>query len=163
MGERIVVMKDGLIHQVATPNDLYQFPVNKFVAGFIGSPPMNFLDGKVVAEEGLFHFKTDEFKVPLVPEISERIKPYQDREICLGVRPEHVLIGDGGHISARIEIVEPLGNETLLHLRMGENLLLCRRFVTGEIRKVDQEVKISFEQDQLRFFDPQTEKSILGY
>jgi multiple sugar transport system ATP-binding protein len=163
MGERIVVMKDGFTHQVAAPNDLYQFPANKFVAGFIGSPPMNFLEGKVVAEGGLFYFKTDDFKVPLAPEISGRIKLYQDKEVCLGIRPEHIMIADGGGIPSRVEVVESLGNETLLHLRMGEHLILCRRFVTGEVRKVNEEVKISFEQNQMRFFDPQTEKSILNY
>ena len=115
-----------------------------------------------MAEDGVFHFHTEDFKVSLAPEISGRIKPYQDQEICFGIRPEHVSIGDGGGVSCRVEVVESLGNETLLHLRMGEQLILCRRFVTGEVRKVDEEVKISFEQSQMRFFDPQTEKSILN-
>ncbi|MBA2123943.1 glycerol-3-phosphate ABC transporter ATP-binding protein [bacterium Unc6] len=161
MGERIVVMKDGLVHQIAAPLDLYEFPVNKFVAGFIGSPPMNFFEGKIVKEEVRFFFKTEVFKILLAPEITEKVSPYREKKIYLGIRPEHISIGENGQISVQVEVVEPLGNETLLHLRCGENLLLCRRFVSGEIRKIQEEIKISFDPKQIQLFDLDTENSIL--
>ncbi len=161
MGERIVVMKDGLVHQIAAPLDLYEFPVNKFVAGFIGSPPMNFFEGKIVKEEVRFFFKTEVFKILLASEITEKVSPYREKKVCLGIRPEHISIDEQSQISVQVEVVEPLGNETLLHLRCGENLLLCRRFVSGEIRKIQEEIKISFDPKQIQLFDLDTENSIL--
>ena len=90
MGNRIVVMKDGIVHQVADPISLYDKPVNKFVAGFIGSPPMNFLNGKVIKDDGKLYFDEGTFKVKIVDDMMGRIGPYQGKEVVFGIRPEDI-------------------------------------------------------------------------
>ncbi|MDR3284575.1 MAG: sn-glycerol-3-phosphate ABC transporter ATP-binding protein UgpC, partial [Treponema sp.] len=118
MGDKIVVMKDGRIQQIGAPLYLYNHPVNKFVAGFIGSPPMNFLtvtikekDGKIVADEG-------SFEVTPLPEQAAKLKPYVGKEVFFGVRPEDMLYSKApsalNNIPVKVTIIEPLGAETHL-------------------------------------------------
>jgi multiple sugar transport system ATP-binding protein len=161
MGERIVVMKDGLIHQVASPTDLYRFPADKFVAEFIGSPSMNFLPGMIVAENGEVFFDNGDFQVEILPDFREKATAYAGQKVIFGIRPEHVMINENNGIAASIEIVEPMGSETLLHLRIGQNLVLCRSF-SGEIHKVGEEIKVFFEGTKIRFFDGETNKAMLS-
>ncbi len=132
MGDRIVVMKDGLIQQVATPTELYDNPANMFVAGFIGTPPMNFFAVTVQAENGTPVLKEDTFAIPVPPEWRERVAPYVGKPVTFGMRPEHVgsptaeAMPGLPRIKATVEVIEPMGSETYLYLNTGRNSFIAR-------------------------------------
>jgi multiple sugar transport system ATP-binding protein len=118
MGQRIVVMHQGRVQQVDTPLNLYEHPANRFVAGFIGSPAMNFLDGRLVRDGGLHLALKDGAALPL-PAGWEPPAAALGRDVVLGVRPEHLdLVADGG-LAVPVQVIEPLGNETLLYTEIG--------------------------------------------
>ena len=123
LGNRIVVMKDGVVHQVADPISLYDKPVNKFVAGFIGSPPMNFLNGRIVKTDGKFHFDEGTFKIRVVDDMVPKISGYEGKEIVFGIRPEDIYdklfvqeAAPENTVTARVDVVEPMGSEVYLHM-----------------------------------------------
>jgi len=120
MGTRIAVMSDGLLQQVGTPQQLYDKPINRFVAGFIGSPSMNFVD---VTSDGTTLTAEGDMKVPLPPKFREAVGATQGRKLVAGFRPEHIDIGAGttnaAQFRATADVVEYLGNEELLHLNVG--------------------------------------------
>ncbi len=154
MGDRIVVMRDGVIQQIATPLDLYHRPINRFVAGFIGSPPMNFLSGRVVREEGL-RFDAPGAGLPLEG-LEERLGRHEGREVELGFRPESLRLAEEGEgFQARVEVVEPMGSETYLHLRVGDVPISAR--VAPEVRvHYGDRVHLYPDRDRLHFFDRDT-------
>ena len=171
MGDRICVMKDGNIMQVAEPLELYNHPANMFVAGFMGSPPMNFFKGRITrSSQGLVfvedNSKTTPFQIQLSGQLVEKARPYVDRAIVFGVRPEDaqdsstLASPDDGHtLEVMVEISEPMGPETYLHLHTGAHAFTARvkasnRFV------ISQKVKITFEMDRVRLFDSDTEKAL---
>lgn len=120
MGNRIVVMKDGVIQQVATPAEIYEKPCNEFVAGFIGTPPMNFFDATLEDNGGQLFVHLCETKLQLSQETSAKVGQFVGSEIRLGVRPEHIgsASADGAcQLTATVEVVEPMGAETLVYLR----------------------------------------------
>jgi multiple sugar transport system ATP-binding protein len=118
MGSRIAVMKDGYLQQVGTPIDVYDRPMNIFVAQFIGTPPMNFLDGRLVRDGGLKLALKDGAALPL-PAGWEPPAAALGRDVVLGVRPEHLDLVAGGGFAAPVQVIEPLGNETLLYTEIG--------------------------------------------
>lgn len=119
MGDRIVIMKDGFIQQIDSPLNLYNNPVNKFVAGFIGSPAMNFIEGKLTKEEKIwFMDKTDNIKLEISEIFYEKIIPYLDKNIYLGIRPEDITLADDGQFVFESEVVEPMGNEVFLYFNV---------------------------------------------
>ncbi|BCT94031.1 sugar ABC transporter ATP-binding protein [Lysobacter caseinilyticus] len=124
LGQRIVVLKDGHVQQIDTPMALYERPANLFVATFLGSPAMNVLRGRVVRADGLSLDMGEGVRVPLgegaVPEA------WIDRDIAIGVRPEHLVPAPAGGVSPVVEMVEALGNETLVNLRLGAQALVAR-------------------------------------
>jgi multiple sugar transport system ATP-binding protein len=136
MGQRIVVMKDGLIQQVDTPDNLYTYPVNKFVAGFIGTPQMNFIDAMFEVEDGGTYLSFSRYKIPLGAALLKRlnITDYNKRQVVLGIRPEDLLpvaysdSQERTNIVGTIRVYEKLGNETLLYLQVEglTNELVCR-------------------------------------
>jgi multiple sugar transport system ATP-binding protein len=122
LGERIVVLKDGVIQQVGEPLALYDRPANRFVAGFLGTPPMNFLDGRLERTDGGFLFTDGHARLRLADAASGPLCGCEGRPVELGVRPEKLDVLDapetaGDAIQAQVEVVEPLGNETLVHFR----------------------------------------------
>jgi multiple sugar transport system ATP-binding protein len=130
MGDRIIVMKDGSIQQIGSPSDLYYRPQNRFVAGFIGSPTMNFLPCRVVEANSQFQIDTGDFQLPLFDQYSERVQAAGDREFILGIRPEDIREkrpqeqpSYGGSIEAHVNVTEILGKEVFLDLSTGENRL----------------------------------------
>ncbi len=165
MGDRIVVMLDGEIQQIADPFTLYEKPVNKFVAGFMGSPPMNFIEGKITKEEENLFFQSSTFRLPLPEDRKEDLLPYQNREVALGIRPENILIEEKDNsIMAVVEVVEPIGNETFVHFRLGpENTFLVRlpsiSSQTAKI-KIDEKLPLFFIPKKIHLFDKLTEKAI---
>jgi multiple sugar transport system ATP-binding protein len=120
MADKIVVMHDGVIEQMGAPLDLYDRPSNQFVAGFIGSPAMNFLDGKVVANGSLYVETSGGHKLPLknAPQGST------GREVVYGIRPEHFELGEGG-LPAEVVVVEPTGSETQIVARIGNQEIIA--------------------------------------
>ena len=166
MGDRIVVLKDGVVQQVDTPLNLYNRPANKFVAGFIGSPSMNFLEGTLVREEGLY-FDGGDFRVPVSSEHSERLLPHVGKKVTLGVRPEDIhdprlrgSLKETAEVNAEVEVVEPMGKEAFLYVRVGEHSLVVRT-ETEHIPRVGERVTLLVDLSKLHFFDGDTEKSLL--
>ena len=173
MGTRIVVMKDGFIQQVDSPQNLYDYPCNKFVAGFIGSPAMNFIDCTLVQEEGGVFARFGENKI-LIPEgrIAKLTdKSYIGREVILGIRPddihdEEVFIQNypQATVSAYVELIEKLGFETLLYLNISgkEDENTIARVNPRSTVMMNDTVKMVFDPNRIQLFDKETEISILS-
>lgn len=167
MGDRIVIMKDGYIQQIADPITLYDKPINKFVAGFIGNPPMNFVKGRIVKEEGKFHFNEGRFQVKIVDAMIKQIGPYLEKEVTLGIRPEDIydklFVSDAppeNTIKATCEVIEPMGSEAYLHLNTGKSLLIAK--VGGHDKPaINQDIDLVFDMSKVHFFDNDTESTII--
>jgi multiple sugar transport system ATP-binding protein len=170
MGERIAVMSEGVIQQIADPLTLYDAPVNLFVAGFIGSPPMNFFKGILIqkgnelvfAEEaGAGRAGSGTFIVRIDPAHAPPLSGYVEKNLILGLRPEHMAPFclspevPENTISAKIEIVEPLGSETYLHLATDSHSFIARAAAREEV-KAGQFVGVALKMNEARFFDPTT-------
>lgn len=166
MGDRIVVMKDGHIQQVDTPMNLYNHPKNMFVAGFIGSPAMNFLRAQLVEEGGQLKLVCPDFTLPPLEERREALKPYVGKEIILGIRPE-AIYDDSAFLEAHpdwafevtIDVVEPMGSENYVYFTLdGENVIA--RVDPTSTAVVLQKHKVGFDMSNARFFDPETQEVI---
>jgi multiple sugar transport system ATP-binding protein len=160
-----VIQKDGVVHQVDSPLNLYDKPVNKFVAGFIGSPAMNFMNGKLLDGKGLY-FDEGNFKVKVTASIASALKPYASKEVTFGLRPEDIYekgFSEGARekvpVQATLEVLEPMGNELFLYLTTGSNAIVARVDV-HEAPKVGQKVDLIFDMSKAHFFDAETEKAI---
>ena len=170
MGTRIVVMKDGIIQQVDTPQNLYDTPTNMFVAGFIGSPQMNFIDATLVEKgDGMYvEFGPNSLKLPDFKAKDEALKSYVGQEIVIGIRPEHIhdeerylaTIPDG-IVNASVEVTELMGNETYLYLAIAGNNAIARVSPNTSARRGD-EIKITIDVNKIHIFDKNTEKTILN-
>jgi multiple sugar transport system ATP-binding protein len=167
MGDRIVVMLDGVIQQVATPLHLYHHPVNKFVAGFIGSPPMNMLDGQIHADNGSLRFRDTSTEVDLeVPENRrETLGKYAGKKVVLGIRPEDLQESEtqsprpGGSIQAPVEVVEPMGSEINLYLDVGgQSITACIK--SDREPEVGKPHLLDVNMENVHFFDTETETTI---
>ncbi len=145
MGDRIVVMERGAVQQVDAPRVIYERPANRFVATFMGSPPMNLIDGRV--DGGVFHAPHDTLSFPLAR--------LGDRPVTIGVRPEHLRPSPNGTIRARVELVEPLGPEALLHVRFADGALTAR-VSPDAAPSIGSEVTLGIDLDQVHTFDPAT-------
>jgi multiple sugar transport system ATP-binding protein len=167
MGDRICVMRDGIIMQVADPLTLYLRPENLFVAGFIGSPPMNLLKGKVQQRDGGLQFvengEKDVLTLPLKGPLQAIASKYVDKEIVFGIRPENISIdpkdGSSTPVTMTVEISEPMGSESLVYLKSGTGYLIAR--IHGEhLFHVNDQLTIQLNLDKATLFDPQTEQVI---
>ena len=163
MGERIVVMKDGLIQQVDTPMNLYEHPGNVFVATFLGSPQMNILEGKIEKEgkKKVFHSKDGDFAVEIeaidLVQVDEDAYPI---DVLLGIRPADVKIGPSGY-ETTVELVERLGEQTLVyfHLPGRKEYVIASLGPASRILEKDK-VKVSFDVDKIHLFDKESERSL---
>ncbi|NLK50737.1 MAG: sn-glycerol-3-phosphate ABC transporter ATP-binding protein UgpC [Candidatus Cloacimonetes bacterium] len=167
MADRIVVMKDGVIHQIDTPLNIYNHPANVFVAGFIGSPAINLVTGKLVAVEGGLAFVADGIKVNLGAEMAKKLAAYKDKEIIFGIRPEDIydarfdsMAESPQSFEALCDIVEPLGNEYHLQLKVNAHNLTAR-FDPKELPKAGERLKVSADMARAHFFDPTSELSLV--
>ena len=165
MGDRITVMKDGIIHQVDTPLNLYNNPCNRFVAGFIGSPAMNFLRG-VIAQDGGLHFVSGFGKLPLSGEKAGRLGDLAGREVFLGIRPEDIHApaympqGAVGHpIETKVDVIEPMGNELFLYVDAAGNQLVARVDPRQEAR-VGEQVSLMLDMSKVHFFDALSDEKL---
>ncbi len=158
LGQRIVVMKDGVVQQVAAPLELYKHPVNAFVAGFIGSPAMNFLAGRLDRRDGL-HFVPSHDPTPLpLPESYAPPAAALDRDLLLGVRPEHVRAGEPGRpgpdaFATPVQVIESLGNETLLYFDVAGGTFVVRT-PGSAAAAVGQPVPLTLVPEHIHLFAP---------
>lgn len=166
MGDRIVVMNKAVIQQVADPLTIYEHPSNLFVAGFIGAPPMNFIEGTIAKVGDAVFFKNDSVRLRLVDEMVSRLLSYQDRSVILGIRPEDLydklFVSDAppeSVVTASVEVVEPMGAEVYLHLKIGTYSLIAR--VGPHNRpEVSQDIDLVFDMGKAHFFDAETKGAI---
>ena len=158
MADKIVVMKDGLVQQIGSPLDLYNNPSNRFVAGFIGSPPMNFMNvevkeegGKLIIDEGAFNLEVKG---------CDYLKEYVGKSVSFGIRPEDLHYSEkevpGSTITAKVAVVEPLGAEIHVYLNTDNHQFIARTGPELEL-KVDQKIFFSIDFSKATFFDPETE------
>lgn len=167
LGDRIVVMKDGVIQQIDDPIRLYESPVNKFVAGFIGSPPVNFLRGKVSPKNGSLFFADDKMRLKLPDQFKSKMQSYVGQDVLLGIRPEDVYdklfaqdASDDYTIRATVDLVEPMGSEILLYFSVGRNNFIAR-VSNQDTATAGQDLQLVFDMSKAHFFDPRTEQAIL--
>lgn len=164
MGDKIVVMKDGLVQQIGSPLYMYNNPINKFVAGFIGSPPMNFLTAKVVDEGGQILIDEGSFKIAPDPAHVALLKAYVGKEVSFGIRPEDLDVSDQnpgvGIIPAKVTVVEPLGAEIHLQATTPTQAMVARIDPHHLYRHGDT-IYFKPVMSKARYFDRETEKSIL--
>jgi multiple sugar transport system ATP-binding protein len=159
MGNRIVVMKDGEIQQVASPIELYEHPVNKFVGGFIGSPAMGFLD----AHWDSGAFVGSGFRVKLPDARRERLKLADQQPVWLGIRPEALRLADGSadaRLDGIAEVVEPLGAETVLNVAIGEGNRLVARLAGHLPLRAGEPVQLAVDAGRLHVFDRTSELNL---
>jgi multiple sugar transport system ATP-binding protein len=166
MGDRIAVMSLGILQQLDTPQNLYDVPANKFVAGFIGSPSMNFVDVQLESRDGKIYAVTPGFTMQAAAQAANSLAPYMGKTVTMGVRPEHLvevsrLQGHvpGMNIPVTVDIVEQLGNESFVYLLAGSVLLTARMAPDVPVRRGDR-IEVSVLPENLHFFDPQTELAI---
>ncbi len=161
MGDRIVVMKDGNVLQTDTPLNLYNNPSNKFVAGFIGSPSMNFVEGSI-SRKGTMTFigSNAPVSVTIPKQMKEALKKYIDKPVTIGVRPEDIRIGKAGgsHMKATVEVVEPMGNEMFVYFKTAGASIVAR--IRPDKISAGEKKDLTFELPKVHFFDSSTEKAI---
>ena len=160
MASRIVIMKDGYIQQIGSPKEVYNFPANVFVGGFIGSPAMNFLKGKYV--NGNFEIEADKTQrkivIELNDELRQNIQGYENEEVILGVRPEDIYVD--GPISekypgATTHVVELLGHELIVYGYMNGQRIILKTSAIHDIQ-VHDKINLTFDLNKVHFFDPAT-------
>lgn len=166
MGTRIVVMKDGEVQQVDAPIDLYDNPVNRFVAGFIGTPPMNFLTGTIAQNNGTLRFEEGSFGIDLPAEWKEKAAPYNGKSVTLGIRPEEIgsTLAEANEnaqlIKGHVDVTEPMGAETYVHVNTGKNKFIARVDAHREFM-VGDEATLRTTLIKSHLFDDDTEQTIV--
>lgn len=167
LGDRIVVMKDGVIQQIDTPKAVYDRPVNRFVASFIGAPPMNFMEGKIIKKEKKLYFDEGNFRIKLVEGMYDVLDPYTDKRLLMGIRSENIydklFVSEAppeNIVTMTCEVVEHLGSEVYIHLNTGKHVLIAR--VPGDANpQINLDMDVVFDMSKVHFFDKATEKTIV--
>jgi multiple sugar transport system ATP-binding protein len=164
MATRIAVMKNGVILQLDTPQNLYDHPTNVFVAGFIGSPAMNFFNGRLVRSDGALHFEAGPFKLPVPESKAGRYSPHAGKDVILGIRPEDIhnpaFVPAGIHaapVEGRVDVSELMGNEVFLYMLTGETTFVGRVDPRTQARMGDR-MQVMFNMDNMHLFDPEGEQ-----
>jgi multiple sugar transport system ATP-binding protein len=170
LGDRIAVMKDGVVQQFGSPQEIYDNPANLFVAGFIGSPPMNFLRGRITADGFALEHAGASTLLPLPPALAALAGT--GREIILGVRPEHITDADsartnigadgyqGAAVACTVEMIEPTGPDTLVFTRLNGTRVTCRAHPRARATP-GQPMTLVFDLSKAVLFDPATEQRII--
>jgi multiple sugar transport system ATP-binding protein len=167
LGDRIAVMKDGVIQQIDTPTTVYNNPVNKFVASFIGAPPMNFLEGKMIKKERRLYFDEGNFRIKLVEGMNKTLEEYVDKRIIMGIRSEDIYdklfaseAPPENIVTMTCEVVEHLGAEVYIHLNTGNHILVAR--ASGDANpQINLDMDVVFDMSKVHFFDKTTERTIV--
>ncbi len=167
MGTRIVVLKDGFVQQVDTPATLYSEPCNLFVAGFIGSPQMNFVDAELSEKDGSVYATFGENTIKVPEGKTAPLKDYIGKTVVLGIRPEDIHDDEGfiaakpdGVCSAYVEVTELLGSETYLYLKISDTQFTAKVNQRSNA-KIEDTIKVCFDTNKLHIFDKETELAIV--
>ena len=163
MGDRIVVMKDGIIQQMDTPQNLYNYPCNMFVAGFIGSPQMNFVTVRVETEGDGYVLVFGDSRIPVK---KPELKPYVGKEVVMGIRPEdihaeeaYLAVSEKANIQAHVDLAEMMGSEIYLYLTYNEQKIVARVPSRTGI-KADDTARLAVDTERLHIFNPDTQEII---
>ena len=162
LGDRITVMNKGVILQVDKPVTLYESPTNHFVAGFIGSPPMNFFNGEVVREAQDYYFVSRGVKLRVLPSDNDKLQRYGRKKITMGIRSEDIydkIFAQDARpeftLTATVDVVEPMGSEIYLYLNAGDSNFIVR-VSNQDTANTNQDVQVVFDMSKALFFDPET-------
>lgn len=164
MGDRIAVMRDGVLQQLDTPENVYLQPANLFVAGFIGSPPMNFLVGKIAQREGRLTVDAGAFAIPVPFRLQSAAGKAIGREVVYGIRPEDIEADDGTGgwpLPATVDVVEYLGNELQVHASVNGSKFVAR-LPTKVQAEVGHRLPLRIQLDSAHIFDVKTEEALHG-
>ncbi len=167
MGDKIVIMKDGLVNQVDSPLNLYNHPLNKFVAGFIGSPSMNFIKGKITGSGNLkFLSSGGDLSIELLGDKNSKLIDYVNKEVWLGIRPEDIYDSKStaeregfANKEVMLEVIEPMGNEIFLYFQLDNNQFVARIPAREEPAKGSKRA-LMLDRNKLHFFDTESERAI---
>jgi multiple sugar transport system ATP-binding protein len=168
LGSKVAVMKDGYVLQVDTPLGLYNYPVSKFVAGFIGSPPMNFVEGMLKAHDGAVHFESEDLSLALPQRLGAAVESHLNQSVFLGIRPEDIhdaaffSAADPGNVKElHTEVVEPLGAETLAYLRgPSREQDIVAKFDSRSNPRVNETARVAFDASKAHIFERDSEESL---
>jgi multiple sugar transport system ATP-binding protein len=167
MGDRIAVMKDGIIQQVADPIEIYDHPSNKFVAGFIGSPPMSFMSGRIVKKDGRLYFDEGRIFVKIVEDMYQKLGVYVGKEVIFGIRSEDIydklFVSEAppeNIVRVTCEVYEPMGSEVYLYLNTGRHTFVARVGAHDRPR-LNQDMDVVFDMSKVHFFDKSTEETLV--
>ncbi|MDD3116725.1 MAG: sn-glycerol-3-phosphate ABC transporter ATP-binding protein UgpC [Victivallaceae bacterium] len=165
MGDRICVMKDGRIFQVDSPVNIYDNPANVFVAGFIGTPPMNFFNGRIEARDGKIFFLEDSFSLELPDLWKDKLDPYNAKNVVFGIRPENISWERGlsdyeAEVTSLVEVIEPMGAETYMYMDTGFHPFIARVDAHHPF-KVGEKISLFFDLSRAHVFDAKTEMIIV--
>lgn len=166
MASRIAVMKDGILQQIGTPGELYDHPSNMFVAGFIGSPSMNFFDATLRGSNGSMVFDTGTFQLPVPKDTADTLHKRNEDKYVIGVRPEDIYDAaftspgiDSAKVDARVDVVEPMGSEIYLNLLTGEKTFVARVDPRSTAR-AGNDVGLAMDVNKVHIFDKKNEAAI---
>jgi multiple sugar transport system ATP-binding protein len=169
LGERIAVVLNGEVQQVDVPLAVYEKPLNRFVAGFIGSPPMNFINGKIIKKNNVLKFIGESFEIKVYPLVKDLLADYVDKEVIMGVRPSDIYDeaqakwlqeNERDIVTAKVDFRELMGDEIYLYLRAGKNPITAK--VGSYISATSGEnIKVVIDLRKLHFFDSNTQKAIV--
>jgi multiple sugar transport system ATP-binding protein len=166
MGQRMAIMKDGLLQQVEEPEEVYSKPANKFVAGFVGSPPMNFFDSRIVKDSAGTWIDATDFKLPLA--VGHAASAMEGEKVVLGIRPEAVVdvtmagavkVAPENTLDVTVDVVEALGHEYVAYLTVGTQVLIATLDANSKIREM-QKARIAIDLNQIHLFNADTEIAI---
>jgi multiple sugar transport system ATP-binding protein len=168
LGDRIVIMKLGVIQQVGTPNEVYYNPKNLFVAGFIGTPQMNFYSGELIKEKDNYYVIIEKAKIALSKEKCDNLRRnnVDSRKVTIGIRPQHITFAKESeeYFEGRIDIAEMMGSETYLHISVADNNFIVvvpeSEDVYKRMYKSGEEIKLTFSGNLVHVFNPETEENL---
>src|SRR5262245_57760064 len=165
MGSRIAILKDGVLQQIDTPRRIYDHPANSFVAGFIGSPPMNLTRVRVVQEGEGISLVRDDLRIPAPARYARALGPYKDRDIIVGLRPDALTderpeTANVAEVPGTVEVVELLGSEAYLYAEIAGERLVARVHPSFD-RAPGEHVRLWANLDAMHLFDPETEESVV--
>ncbi len=162
MSDRIAVMRAGRLQQYADPDTLYNKPANLFVAGFIGNPPMNFIEGEIVSKENDYYFISSSFELKLSKELGETLSS-KTTKVILGIRPENIRVYTEkveNSIPATVYVIEPLGRDLIINAKVDDTILKILSTPGLKLEPM-QKIYLVFDENKIHFFDKITEKAII--
>ena len=158
MADRIAVMNLGKLQAFATPDDLYERPTTKFIAGFVGNPPMNFLEVEAGRDNGALQLRNESLQLSLPPDVAGFAEDVGGA-LTFGIRPEDISLDDDGPLAGEVFVVEPLGRDDLLDIIVGAEHFLMLADPKRKLRAGDQ-VRLSLDMTRAHFFDPRSERAL---